>query len=125
ETKAAKVQAGRIAAGDSLPGVKGMDQFINSAFSSNGGAIALNDPGRKTTPTSTWGVLGQRSWDDLELRGGLFLSDPNRMTVGKHGLDFTARPADGVLGFAEAVRPVGGGLRAGVGAFADSAHVPT
>lgn len=125
ETKAAMVQFGRIAAGDSLPGVKGMDQFVNSAFSSNGGAIAINDPGRKTTPTSTWGVLGRRTFDDLELRGGMFLSDPNRMTVGKHGLDFSARPSDGVLGFAEAVKPVGGDLRAGVGAFADSARVPT
>ena len=125
ETKAQMVQFGRIAAGDSLPGVKGMDQFVNSAFSSNGGAIAINDPGRKTTPTSTWGVLGRRTWDDLELRGGAFLSDPNRMTVGKHGLDFSARPADGVLGFAEAVKPVGDGLRAGVGAFVDSARTPT
>ena len=125
ETKTSMFQAGRIAAADSLPGVKGMDQFVNSAFSSNGGAIAINDPGRKTTPTSSWGILGRRTWDELELRGGAFLSDPNRMTLRKHGLDFSARTADGVLGFAEAVKPVGKGLRAGLGAFADSSVVPT
>jgi porin len=125
ETKATLLQFGRIAAGDALPGVSGMDQFVNSAFSSNGGAIAVNDPGRATTPTSTWGFRGRRTYEDLELRGGAFLSDPARMTLRKHGLDMTFRPADGVLAYAEAVRPLSNELKLGLGGYGDSARTAT
>lgn len=122
ETKAAMAEFGRLAAGDALPGVSGMDQFVNSAFSSNGGAITVNDPGRATTPASTWGVRGRRTFESLELRGGAFLSDHRRLTLRKHGLDWSFRPGDGVLGYAEALAPVGGGLNLGVGGFGDSAR---
>lgn len=117
------LQAGRLSSGDALPGVAGMDQFVNSAFSSNGGAITVDDPGRATTPSATWGVWGRRAAGPVELRGGAFLSDPRRMTLHKHGLDWSFRPADGVLAFGEAVAPVGGGLRAGLGAYGDSARM--
>ena len=125
ETEAAKLFVGRLSSGDALPGVSGMDQFVNSAFSSNGGALSVNDAGRGTTPAATWGVTGRRSFAAVELRGGAFLSDPARMTLGKHGLDLSFRPGDGVFGFAEAVAPVGGGLKAGLGAFGDSARFAT
>jgi porin len=118
-------QAGRLSAGDALPGVAGMGQFVNSAFSSNGGAITLNDPGRAATPASTWGAWGRTELGALELRGGALLSDPARMTLQKHGLDFGFRPDDGVIGFAEAVAPVAGPLRAGVGGYHDTAQFQT
>lgn len=118
-------QAGRLSAGDAMPGVAGMDQFVNSAFSSNGGAISLNDPGRAATPASTWGAWGKTLAGPLELRGGALLSDPRRMTLRKHGLDFSFRPADGVLAFAEAAAPLGRGFRAGVGGYGDTARVQT
>jgi porin len=102
-----------------------MGQFVNSAFSSNGGAITLNDPGRAATPASTWGAWGRTDFGMLELRGGALLSDPNRMTLAKHGLDFRFSPGDGVIGFAEAVAPIGGPFRAGIGGYSDSAHVQT
>lgn len=125
ETDAEKLSFGRLSSGDALPGVSGMDQFVNSAFSSNGGAISVNDAGRATTPTATWGVTARRTFEAVELRGGAFLSDPARMTLGKHGLDLSLRPGDGVFVFGEAVRPVGHGLKAGVGAFGDSARFAT
>lgn len=115
-------QAGRLSAGDALPGVSGMGQFVNSAFSSNGGAITINDPGRAATPASTWGAWGKVRAGSAEIRGGALLSDPRRMTLAKHGLDFGFHPADGVLGFAEIVGPMGGGFRAGLGGFGDSAR---
>ena len=122
---AVTVQAGRLSAGDALPGVAGMGQFVNSAFSSNGGAITINDPGRAATPASSWGAWASTRAGLLELRGGALLSDPRRMTLAKHGLDLGFHPADGVLGFAEAVGPLGGGFRAGVGAYGDSARLET
>jgi len=124
QSDAAMLQLGRLSAGDALPGVAGMGQFVNSAFSSNGGAITVNDPGRAATPASTWGAWGRTRAGPIELRGGALLSDPARMTLRKHGLDFGFHPNDGVIAFAEAVAPVGGGLRAGLGAYGDSAHLP-
>ncbi|WP_309604772.1 carbohydrate porin [Phenylobacterium sp.] len=121
-TDAATVQLGRVSTGDALPGVAGMSQFVNSAYSSNGGAITVNDPGRAATPASTWGAWGRIQAGLVELRGGAFLSDPNRTTLRRHGTDFSFRPADGVLGFGEAVAPVGAGLRIGMGAYGDSAR---
>lgn len=125
ETPAAGVQFGRISSGDALPGVSGMDQFVNSAFSSNGGAISINDAGRATTPASTWGVVGHGDVGRVALRGGAFLSDPRRMSLGKHGLDLSFRPTDGVLGFAEAMTPVGAGLKAGLGTYRDTGRFAT
>ena len=125
QSERSTLQLGRVAAGDALPGVAGMGQFVNSAYASNGGAIAVNDPGRATTPASTWGVWGRTDLGAVELRGGTFLSDPRRLTMRKHGLDFSFKPADGVLAFGEAAAPIGGSLRAGVGAYHDSAHVQT
>ena len=124
-SEALMFQAGRLSAGDALPGVAGMSQFVNSAFSSNGGAITLNDPGRAATPAATWGAWGKAQAGPVELRGGAFLSDPRRMTLDKHGLDLRFRPADGVLGFGEAVAPVGAGFRAGLGGYGDSARFQT
>ena len=124
-TDAGTLQVGRVSTGDALPGVAGMSQFVNSAYSSNGGAITVNDPGRATTPASTWGLWGKMQAGPVELRGGAFLSDPNRTTLRKHGTDFSFRPADGVLTFGEAVAPFAAGLRVGVGAYEDSARVQT
>jgi carbohydrate-selective porin OprB len=122
----ASFQAGRLSSGDAFPGVTGLNQFVNSAFSSNGGAISLDDMGRATPPMASWGAWGKRRLgDDFELRGGAFLSDPTRMTLHKHGLDFSFRPADGVLAFGEAVAPLSGVLRAGVGGYVDSARYTT
>lgn len=120
----AKFQAGRLSSGDAFPGVAGMNQFVNSAFTSNGGAISLDDVGRATVPMASWGAWGKRRFGDVELRGGAFLSDPGRMTLHKHGLDFSFRPADGVLVFSEAVAPLAGPLRAGIGGYVDSARLP-
>jgi carbohydrate-selective porin OprB len=117
------LQLGRLSAGDALPGVAGMGQFVNSAFSSNGGAITVNDPGRAATPASTWGAWGKTVAGPFELRGGALLSDPARMTLKKHGLDFSFHPGEGVIAFGEAVAPVGAGLRAGLGGYRDSARV--
>jgi carbohydrate-selective porin OprB len=121
----ASFQAGRLSSGDAFPGVPGMNQFVNSAFSSNGGAISLNDPGRGTTPMASWGAWGTRRFGGLELRGGAFLSDPGRMTLAKHGLDFSFAPRDGVLVFGEAVTPLAGRLAVGLGVYEDSARVQT
>jgi carbohydrate-selective porin OprB len=118
-------QFGRLSSGDALPGVSGMNQFVNSAFASNGGAISLDDAGRATVPMASWGAWGKRRFGGVELRGGAFLSDPARMTLNKHGLDFSFRPADGVLAFGEAVAPLAGPLRAGIGGYGDSARYTT
>jgi carbohydrate-selective porin OprB len=119
------LQAGRISSGDALPGVSGMGEFVNSAFTSNGGIISVNDPGRATTPMSAWGVRGRYDAGGVELRGGAFLSDPRRMTLRKHGLDLTFNPSDGVLAYGEAVAPVAGSFKAGLGAYGDSARLQT
>jgi len=124
-TDASTLQFGRLSTGDALPGVAGMNQFVNSAYSSNGGAITVNDPGRATTPGSTWGVWGKTQAGPVEVRAGAFLSDPQRTSLRKHGTDFSFRPADGVIGFAEAVAPIGAGLRVGAGAYDDSARFQT
>ena len=124
-TDAVTLQLGRVSTGDALPGVAGMSQFVNSAYSSNGGAITVNDPGRATTPASTWGAWGRTQAGPVELRGGAFLSDPNRTTLGKHGTDFSFRPADGVLTFGEAVAPLSAGLKIGAGAYGDTARFQT
>jgi porin len=114
------LQVGRVSTGDALPGVAGMSQFVNSAFSSNGGAITVNDPGRATTPGSTWGVWGKTEAGGLEIRGGGFLSDPHRTSLAKHGLDLSFAPDKGVIGFGELAAPVADGLRA----FGDSGRRP-
>lgn len=119
----ASLQAGRLSSGDAFPGVAGMSQFVNSAFSSNGGAISLNDPGRATPPMASWGAWGKRRFGEVELRGGAFLSDPARMTLDKHGVDFSFRPSDGVLLFGEAVAPIAGPFKVGLGGYADSARL--
>ncbi len=124
-TDAATVQLGRVSTGDALPGVAGMNQFVNSAYSSNGGAITVNDPGRATTPASTWGAWGRIEAGPVELRGGAFLSDPNRTTLRKHGADFSFRPSDGVLSFGEVVAPLSAGLKIGAGAYGDTARFQT
>lgn len=121
----ATLQVGRLSPGDALPGVAGMTQFENSAFSSNGGAITVNDPGRAATPASTWGAWGKAQAGPIEVRGGAFLSDPLRTSMRKHGTDFSFRPSDGMIGFAEAVAPVASGLRVGLGAYDDSARFQT
>ncbi|MGH6957987.1 MAG: carbohydrate porin [Caulobacteraceae bacterium] len=118
-------QAGRLSAGDALPGVSGMGQFVNSAFSSNGGAITINDPGRAATPASTWGAWGRYDAGAISLRAGALLSDPARMTLHKHGLDFTFRPGDGAIAFVEAVGPLADGLRLGAGAYDDTGRFQT
>jgi carbohydrate-selective porin OprB len=124
-TDTSTVQFGRLSTGDALPGVSGMTQFVNSAYSSNGGAITVNDAGRATTPASTWGVTGKTQVSLVELRGGAFLSDPSRTALRKHGTDFSFQPERGVIGFAEAVAPIGEGLRVGVGGYGDSARFQT
>lgn len=125
QSEAVTFQVGRLSAGDALPGAAGMGQFVNSAFSSNGGAITLNDPGRAATPAATWGAWGTWTGAPVELRGGALLSDPRRTTLARHGVDLGFHPADGVLGFGEAVAPVGGGFRAGLGGYGDSARFQT
>lgn len=122
EKDATTLQLGRVSTGDALPGVAGMSQFVNSAYSSNGGTITVNDPGRATTPGSTWGAWGRTDAGAIELRGGAFLSDPDRTALRRHGTDFSFRPADGVIGFGEAVAPLQAGLRLGLGAYHDSAR---
>jgi carbohydrate-selective porin OprB len=124
-TDTSTLQLGRLSTGDALPGVAGMNQFVNSAYSSNGGAITVNDAGRATTPASTWGVTGKTQVSAVELRGGAFLSDPSRTALRKHGTDFSFQPERGVIGFAEVVAPVAEGFRVGVGGYGDSAHFDT
>lgn len=116
---------GRMSSGDAFGSVSGMEQFVNSAFSSNGGAISINDPGRLPSPASSWGVRGQWRWDNgSQLSGGAFLSDPRRANADNPN-DFAFDPSDGVLAFVEGSVTPHDGWRAGLGVWADSARFTT
>ena len=120
------VTFGRLSSGDAFGTVGTMgEEFVNSAFSSNGGAVSINDPGRLPSPASSWGATLAWRWSDrLETRGGLFLSDPERATADRPA-DRSFRPADGVLGFAEVVARPSEAWELGAGAYADSARFDT
>lgn len=114
---------GRIAASDSFGVLDGFGAFVNGAFSSNGGAISINTLGRATSPSSSWGVTDTWHSDRLTLKLGAFLSDPNRFALAKHGLDFTMRPKDGVLGMVETVFAGPASLDFGLGAYHDTGRI--
>lgn len=122
EGDSAALAVGRLAAGDYFGAVDGMDQFVNAAFSSSGGALSLNDPGRATSPSASWGVAGQYQIETLTLSGGAFLSDPARFALREHGVDLAFDPADGVIGFAQADWQVDTATRVGVGVYHDTAR---
>lgn len=113
------VSVGRLSAGDAFGATDGMFQFVNSAFSSSGGAISVNDPGRAPSPSASWGAKGDLHIGEIALSGGAFLSDPERFKPHTNGVDFTFRPKDGVLGFAQ-VTWTHGDTMAGVGGYGDS-----
>ena len=116
---------GRMSSGDAFGSVDGMEQFVNSAFSSNGGAISINDPGRLPSPASSWGARGEWRWENgAEVRGGAFLSDPRRANA-DNPRDPAFDPNDGVLAFAEGSIAPREGWRAGLGVWADSARFDT
>lgn len=116
---------GRMSSGDAFGSPEGMEQFVNSAFSSNGGAISINDPGRLPSPASSWGARGEWRWDNgLRVSGGAFLSDPRRANADNPN-DFAFDPSDGVLAFAEGSVTPREGWRAGLGVWADSARFAT
>lgn len=112
---------GRLSSGDVFGAVGVMeDEFVNSAFSSNGGAISINTPGRLPAPASSWGVTGDwRPREGVTARGGVFLSDPGRATAERpRDLAFDAQ--DGVLAFGEVAVQASERLELGVGAWSDS-----
>jgi carbohydrate-selective porin OprB len=113
------VSIGRLSAGDAFGATDGMFQFVNSAFSSSGGAISVNDPGRAPSPSASWGAKGGLRFGEVALSGGAFLSDPERFKPHTHGVDFAFRPRDGVLGFAQLTWTHDETV-VGVGGYADS-----
>ena len=120
------ISLGRLSSGDSFGALPVMGEFANSAFASNGGAISVNDPGRATSPASSWGVTGSLTVSPaLTLRGGAFLSDPALFAGGFRGSRLAFKPNRGVLGFAEADVAVAKGWTFGVGGYADSADIST
>lgn len=121
----AALAVGRLAASDSFGAVEGMGQFVNAAFSSSGGAISLNDPGRATSPSASWGLRGQYHTKALTFSGGAFLSDPARFALGKHGLDLAFHPADGVIGFVQTDWQADKANSVGLGAYHDTARFQT
>lgn len=118
------VTLGRISAGDYFGQTEPMGQFVHSAFSSNGGSISVNDAGRATAPSSSWGVTAQMPIaSNLTARGGAFLSNP-ALFEGSAGVDLSFKPRDGVIGFAE-LDLTAGGWTFGLGGWTDSAPLQT
>ena len=123
--KQGSITLGRQSAGDAFGALPVMGQFVNSAFSSNGGAISVNDPGRATSPASSWGATGSLTASSaVTLKGGAFLSDPSLFAGGFRGSRLAFKPGRGVLGFAEADIQLKSGWTLGVGGYADSADQP-
>jgi carbohydrate-selective porin OprB len=113
------VSVGRLSSGDAFGATDGMFQFVNSAFSSSGGAISINDPGRAPSPSASWGAKGDVRLGEFAFAGGVFLSDPERFKPHTNGVDFAFRPQDGVLGFAQLTWTHEETV-VGVGGYADS-----
>lgn len=119
------VTLGRLSSGGAFGTVGTMDQLVNSAFSSNGGWISVNTPGRLPEPFASWGATGEyRPAETITARGGVFLSDPERASPDRPR-DLSLQPGDGVLGFAEAAYRPSDGVELGAGAWADSARFDT
>jgi carbohydrate-selective porin OprB len=120
------VTFGRVSSGDYFGALGVMGGFVNSAFSSNGAAISVNDPGRATAPASSWGITGQVApAKAVTLKGGAFLSNPAHFTDGKDSFDFAFDSGKGVLGFVEADLALDPRWTLALGAYADSANVTT
>lgn len=124
ESEAGAFHIGRLSSGDAFPSTNGMDQFVNSAFSSNGGAISVNDAGRATSPAGSWGTWAALTGNGYWVKAGAFLSDPRLFDIREHGTDFRFRADDGVLGFVEAALPLDGALF-GLGAWGDTRPMTT
>lgn len=119
------VTFGRLSSGGAFGTVGTMDQLVNSAFSSNGGWISVNTPGRLPEPFASWGSTGEwRPTEQLIARGGVFLSDPERASPARPR-DLSFQPDDGVLGFAEAAYRPSDGAEFGAGVWSDGARFET
>jgi porin len=122
-TEHSELAIGRLAASDSFGVLAGFSNFVNAAFSSNGGAISINDPGRATSPSSTWGVTAKAVEGPFALKVGAFLSNPNCFALNRHGRDFALRPGDGVIAMVEATAALSPSLNVGLGGYHDTAPV--
>ena len=125
-TASGRISIGRLAPISAFTNIDAVGSFVNATFGANGGGNPVEDPGPTSSPASSWGAeIKQSLGRHFSVRGGAYLSNHERFTLRKRGMDFSFNPADGVLGVGELGWTSGGGTRLGTGAWVDSAWFMT
>ncbi len=125
-TAGGRVSIGRLAPISAFTDIDAVGSFVNATFGANGGGNPVEDPGPTSSPASSWGAaIEQNLGSHFSVRGGAYLSNHERFTLRKHGMDFSFNPGDGVLGVGELRWTSDAGTRLGAGVWADSAWFMT
>jgi porin len=94
---------GRLSAGDDFATSDLYTSYVSTGINSNPFAIAANVPSFTADPVAEWGVRAiVEPTGQIRLAAGIYNADPNVAKDGRHGVDFTLNPKDGVLAIAEA-----------------------
>ena len=114
---------GRMAVTDTFISVDSYDYFVNSSFSSNGGAVTTNDGGISSGPTSGWGAYGiYKFQENIEIKLGSYLSNQENFEETDNGLDWSFDPNNGVVTFIEGTYGITNATNVGLGGYYDTAE---
>jgi porin len=97
------ITVGRITAGDDFATSDLYDSYVSDGINGNPFAIGENLASFTADSVAAWGTRAiLRPTKQIHLAAGVFNADPDIARDGKHGVDFTLNPDDGVLAIAEA-----------------------
>ncbi len=81
---------GRLAIGDSFATMDILDNFTNTAFNANPGAIKFNIPSFTVDPFSNWGArIRYTPSEKYYFMGGVYSANPDVANLDNSGLDFS------------------------------------
>jgi porin len=97
------IAIGRLSAGDDFATSDLYASYISTGINSNPFAIAANVPSFTADPIAQWGARAiVQPIEQIHVAAGIYNADPDVTKDGKHGVDFSLDPDDGVLAIAEA-----------------------
>ncbi|HEX5080239.1 MAG TPA: carbohydrate porin [Geminicoccaceae bacterium] len=97
------VALGRLSAGNDFATSDLYASYVSTGVNENPFAMAANLPSLTADPVAQWGVRAiLRPSAQIRLAAGAYNTDPDVFKDGRHGVDFTLDPQDGVLAIAEA-----------------------
>jgi porin len=97
------VAIGRLTTGDDFATSDLYENYVSSGVNGNPFALEENLPSFTEDSVAQWGLRAiVQPTEQIRLAAGVYNADPDVARDGKHGVDFSLTPDDGVLVFAEA-----------------------